>query len=288
MMVAESKPIPLPDARHHRHQHFSIGRFGGNFPVSSDSEILSLSSILISIPISPVSFLNQSAAGILNQSATGSFGYAPSAVMMQYMPPARPKRLHVSNIPFKMNSMDLEFVFRHFGPVSEAEIISNAKGSKGFGFVTFARTEHADEAKRLLHHTVIDGRRIEVNDALPRNKFSIVPSDALLQKADGHRFLKELSARHTVVTPDGDLIRQQQQLRHVRPLQPQPQQQRPATQPIQVPINPLVPDDEWFQQLSGFMKQRLDSGTSPTDSQPETPSPTGSFDEEETEYRLFQ
>ena len=48
----------------------------------------------------------------------------------------------------------------------DAEIIFNDRGSKGFGFVTFANGEDALKAKDHLNGRVVDGRKIEVRHAL--------------------------------------------------------------------------------------------------------------------------
>ena len=42
------------------------------------------------------------------------------------------------------------------------EIIFNERGSKGFGFVTFANSTDADSARQQLHASVVEGRKIEV------------------------------------------------------------------------------------------------------------------------------
>ena len=42
------------------------------------------------------------------------------------------------------------------------EIIFNERGSKGFGFVTFAKGSEADKARDELHGTIVEGRKIEV------------------------------------------------------------------------------------------------------------------------------
>ncbi|XP_065899742.1 sex determination protein fox-1-like isoform X2 [Dysidea avara] len=78
------------------------------------------------------------------------------------------KRLHVSNIPFRFREPDLRDLFSRYGAVNDVEIIYNERGSKGFGFVTFENSESAEEARRSLHMTPIDGRTIEVNAATPR------------------------------------------------------------------------------------------------------------------------
>ena len=48
------------------------------------------------------------------------------------------------------------------------EIIFNERGSKGFGFVTFSSSGDADRARTELNGTVVEGRKIEVNNATAR------------------------------------------------------------------------------------------------------------------------
>ncbi|KDR12031.1 RNA-binding protein 9 [Zootermopsis nevadensis] len=59
-------------------------------------------------------------------------------------------------------------MFGQFGPILDVEIIFNERGSKGFGFVTFANSADADRARERLHGTVVEGRKIEVNNATAR------------------------------------------------------------------------------------------------------------------------
>ncbi|XP_065163988.1 RNA binding protein fox-1 homolog 2 isoform X2 [Atheta coriaria] len=81
---------------------------------------------------------------------------------------SEPKRLHVSNIPFRFRDPDLRAMFGQFGSILDVEIIFNERGSKGFGFVTFANSADADRARDRLHGSVIEGRKIEVNNATAR------------------------------------------------------------------------------------------------------------------------
>jgi len=83
----------------------------------------------------------------------------------------QPKRLHVSNIPFRFRDPDLRNMFGvslKFGTILDVEIIFNERGSKGFGFVTFASAADADRARDNLNGTVVEGRKIEVNNATAR------------------------------------------------------------------------------------------------------------------------
>ncbi|XP_052002638.1 RNA binding protein fox-1 homolog 1-like isoform X2 [Xyrauchen texanus] len=81
---------------------------------------------------------------------------------------AQPKRLHVSNIPFRFRDPDLRQMFGQFGKILDVEIIFNERGSKGFGFVTFESAEEADRAREKLNGTIVEGRKIEVNNATAR------------------------------------------------------------------------------------------------------------------------
>lgn len=135
-----------------------------------------------------------------------------------------------------MTNDDLKFVFHSFGRVLEAEVISNARGSKGFGFVTFAHELDADRAKSLMHRSVIDGRMIEVNDALPRNKFRIMPSPALMRTDACGVYLQNLSARHTLVPLHSAVMQQAQ---------------RQSSLPIPVPDVP-----EWYKRLNSLLLDR--------------------------------
>ena len=81
---------------------------------------------------------------------------------------AIPKRLHVSNIPFRFQENDLKMLFENYGTVLDAEIIHNDRGSKGFGFVTLDSAENASKAKKELDLKEVEGRIIEVNNATKR------------------------------------------------------------------------------------------------------------------------
>ena len=50
-----------------------------------------------------------------------------------------------------------------YGEILDAEIIFNERGSKGFGFVTFAMADDATKAREALNGRVVDGRKIEVS-----------------------------------------------------------------------------------------------------------------------------
>uniref|UniRef100_A0A8C2R2D8 RRM domain-containing protein n=1 Tax=Capra hircus TaxID=9925 RepID=A0A8C2R2D8_CAPHI len=57
---------------------------------------------------------------------------------------------------------------QQFGKILDVEIIFNERGSKGFGFVTFETSSDADRAREKLNGTIVEGRKIEVNNATAR------------------------------------------------------------------------------------------------------------------------
>ncbi|ULT80692.1 hypothetical protein L5515_016800 [Caenorhabditis briggsae] len=97
--------------------------------------------------------------------------------------PDGPKRLHVSNIPFRFRDPDLKTMFEKFGAVSDVEIIFNERGSKGFGFVTMERPQDAERARQELHGSMIEGRKIEVNCATARvHSKKVKPTGGILDQ----------------------------------------------------------------------------------------------------------
>ncbi|XP_014212318.1 RNA binding protein fox-1 homolog 2 isoform X4 [Copidosoma floridanum] len=101
----------------------------------------------------------------------------------------QPKRLHVSNIPFRFRDPDLRAMFGQYGQILDVEIIFNERGSKGFGFVTFANSADADRARERLHGTVVEGRKIEVNNATARVQTKKPPTvpNVCVQWPEGYR-----------------------------------------------------------------------------------------------------
>ncbi|KAF5399063.1 hypothetical protein PHET_07644 [Paragonimus heterotremus] len=79
-----------------------------------------------------------------------------------------PRRLHVSNIPFRFREADLRSLLGPYGTIIDVEIIFNERGSKGFGFVTFATAADAERARENLNGQIVMGRKIEVNHATNR------------------------------------------------------------------------------------------------------------------------
>ena len=79
-------------------------------------------------------------------------------------------KLYVGNLTYRTNSSDLEQLFSQFGSVQSAEVISDRDTgrSKGFGFVEMSTDAEGKAAIDGLHDTEVDGRRLTVNEARPR------------------------------------------------------------------------------------------------------------------------
>ncbi|VDO32132.1 unnamed protein product [Haemonchus placei] len=88
-------------------------------------------------------------------------------------------RIYVSNIPFSFRGPDLVQMFSPFGVVSNAEIVMNERGSKGFGFVTLDTKEGCEAARAALNGMVVQGRVIEVWERLV-SKYAVLSIKAKL------------------------------------------------------------------------------------------------------------
>jgi RNA recognition motif-containing protein len=80
------------------------------------------------------------------------------------------KKLFVGGLPYSVSSSQLEEIFSKFGKVISCDVINDRYSgqSKGFGFVEMQKDEEADEAIKKLNDTQLEGRRIAVNVARPR------------------------------------------------------------------------------------------------------------------------
>lgn len=82
------------------------------------------------------------------------------------------KKLFVGNLPWSINNDSLRDLFASVGEVVEAMVITDRMSgrSKGFGFVTFATEEAAQAAVAQLNEKEVDGRKIIVNVARPKEE----------------------------------------------------------------------------------------------------------------------
>lgn len=84
------------------------------------------------------------------------------------------KKLFVGNLPWGLTNDSLRELFASVGEVVEAMVITDRMSgrSKGFGFVTFATEEAAQAAVAQLNEKEIEGRKIIVNVARPKEERS--------------------------------------------------------------------------------------------------------------------
>ena len=80
------------------------------------------------------------------------------------------KKLYVGNLTFQISGGDLEQLFSEFGTVESAQVIQDRDTgrSKGFGFVEMGTEAQVQAAIQGLHDQEINGRRLTVNEAKPR------------------------------------------------------------------------------------------------------------------------
>ena len=78
--------------------------------------------------------------------------------------------LYVGNLPYRMTEDQLRQEFEQYGEVSSCTIITDkATGqSKGFGFLEMPSREEAEAAITGLNGRDVQGRRLNVNEARPR------------------------------------------------------------------------------------------------------------------------
>lgn len=88
-------------------------------------------------------------------------------------------KLFVGGLPYTMDNQKLNELFSQFGQVISANIISDkyTNQSKGFGFVEMADDNAAQEAIKALDGSDLEGRRIGVSVARPKEDRSNFNSD---------------------------------------------------------------------------------------------------------------
>ena len=79
-------------------------------------------------------------------------------------------KLFVGNLPWSVGDAELEEVFREFGEVQSARVITDRDTgrSRGFGFVEMSSQEEGEKAIAEFNGKDFDGRQIKVNEAKPR------------------------------------------------------------------------------------------------------------------------
>ena len=80
------------------------------------------------------------------------------------------KRLFVGSLPYSATSAQLEELFSQVGKITTLNLITDkfSGQSKGFAFVEFSTDAEADEAIKKFSNFELDGRKMVVNEARPR------------------------------------------------------------------------------------------------------------------------
>jgi RNA recognition motif-containing protein len=80
------------------------------------------------------------------------------------------KKLYVGNLTYEVTNADLEKLFEPYGTLRSAQVIMDRDTgrSKGFGFVEMTTDQEAQAAIAGLSGKEVNGRRLTVNEAKPR------------------------------------------------------------------------------------------------------------------------
>lgn len=80
--------------------------------------------------------------------------------------------IFVGNLAFKVTDEELKALFAQFGEVKSAKVIKDkfTGDSRGFGFIEMASASEAEQAISNLNGMDLEGRKIRVNEANPREE----------------------------------------------------------------------------------------------------------------------
>ena len=80
------------------------------------------------------------------------------------------KKLFIGSLPWEVDDAKLNQIFSQAGTVTSAQVVKDRDTgrSRGFGFVEMSNDEEADNAVKNLNGSDVDGRKIVVNEARPR------------------------------------------------------------------------------------------------------------------------
>lgn len=83
------------------------------------------------------------------------------------------KRLYVGNLPYSVDSSELQEMFAQHGQVTSAQVISDRETgrSKGFGFIEMNTDDEAAAAIAAMNGKDMGGRALTVNEAKPKESF---------------------------------------------------------------------------------------------------------------------
>ena len=78
--------------------------------------------------------------------------------------------IYVGNLPWSIDDQQLEDLFKEYGEVSSARVITDrfSNRSRGFGFVEME--SGAEEAIQALNDLEVEGRKLVVNESKPKEE----------------------------------------------------------------------------------------------------------------------
>ena len=81
-------------------------------------------------------------------------------------------KIFVGSLSWSTDDQGLRDAFEQFGVIEDARVITDRDTgrSRGFGFVTFANKDEAENAISAMDGTELDGRTIRVNEAKDRER----------------------------------------------------------------------------------------------------------------------
>ena len=79
--------------------------------------------------------------------------------------------IYVGNLSYEVDDQQLQELFEEYGTVSSARVIVDRYSgqSRGFGFVEMPNGNEGQVAIDALNEQEVEGRRLRVNEARPRN-----------------------------------------------------------------------------------------------------------------------
>lgn len=94
--------------------------------------------------------------------------------------------IFIANLDFGITSDDLRTTFSQFGDVSYAHVVydKQTKKSKGYGYIEMDNDDQARAAIAALNGLEIQGRKIDVKEALPKGKRPKKSADEKDRKKD--------------------------------------------------------------------------------------------------------
>lgn len=93
--------------------------------------------------------------------------------------PYKSRVLGVFGLSQSSNEAKLMDIFSPFGAVEHISLIYDAKtgNSRGFGFIYFAKIHEAEDARKMMNGSTIDGRRIRVDFSITRRAHTPTPGE---------------------------------------------------------------------------------------------------------------